>query len=162
MSLRLSKTLAVTSGIVVASVLVLLGALMIDWGRSAAKVEKDLLIAQAISPDQRCVAEIHSLTTAMHGGPDKVYVTLGRTDFPPGDRIYERTYECDDMSAFHLRWQSAHDLAITYGACNPARKALEGRDQDSYYREQNRVWRSDTAWDDVRVKYEDSGQVAVH
>jgi hypothetical protein len=157
---RIFKALGVTVGISVGVILLLFGALMIDWARSASRVEEDHLVAQARSPDQKFVAEIHRFTTAMHGGPDKLYVTLGEVGFLSRGKIYERTYECDDLSAFRLRWATAHELIITYGDCDAEAERSKGRYRDFDYQQQNKVWLSDTTRQGLQITYEDSKYVA--
>jgi hypothetical protein len=149
-------------GIAAAAFLLLFGALMIDWDRSSAKVEEDVLIARDLSPDKQSVAEIHLLRTAMHSGPDKIYATISKTGSPASDRIYERTYECDDLSAFRLQWDSRRDLRITYGKCDAGVAQGKGLYKDFNEKQQNKVWRSDIAWQDVRISYEDTKYVATH
>jgi hypothetical protein len=158
---RVIKALAITVGVGVAVILLLFGFLMIDWGRSASRAERDDLVAQARSPDGHFVAEIRRLTTAMHGGPDKLYVILDENDVASGHKIYERTYECDDFSGFRLQWRSTNDLTITYGDCDAERERSKGNYRDFYYKEQNKVWQHDTAWQNVKITYEDSGHVAI-
>jgi hypothetical protein len=154
---KIFKALGLTVGIAAGVVLLLLGILMSDWGGSS-----DSAIAQAGSPDNQFVAEIHVLTTGMHGGPDKLYVTLRRNGLPVGEKIYERTYECDDFRAFHLRWNSAHELTITYGDCNAERERAKGIYREFNYRLQNTIWQSDSTWEDVKINYQDSKIIALH
>jgi hypothetical protein len=154
---RVFKALGIAVGIAVALVLLLFMVLKSDWGGPS-----DALLAEARSPDKRFVAEIHRLATPMHGGPDRLYVSLGEVGTRAGfsDKIYERTYECDDLSAFRLRWATAHELTITYGDCDADSERSKGKYRDFYYQQQNRVWRSDTAWQGVQITYEDSKYVA--
>jgi hypothetical protein len=159
---RFSKVLGLTGGIAATAILLLFGVLMIDWARSTSSVERDDLVAQARSPDERFVAEIHLFTTAMHGGPDKLYVTLGRAGLSSSDKIYERTYECDDRSAFRLQWASTHELIITYGECDAEHERSKGPYSDFYYKEQNRVWQCDSTWQDVKINYQDSRYIAAY
>ena len=154
--------LGLTIGVAVAAVLLLLGVLMFDWTRSSAKVENDVLIGKDLAPDKQSVAEIHLATTAMHGGPDKIYVTIRKAGSSDAQRIYERTYECDDLSAFRLQWDSPHDLRITYGKCEAGREQAKGGLKAFNDRQQNQVWRSDTAWQDVKISYEDTRYIATH
>jgi hypothetical protein len=157
---RIFKALGVMVGIAVAAILLLLGALMIDWARPASRVEEDHLVAQARSPDQKFVAEIRRYTAAMHGGPDKLYVALGEVGLSPGDKVYERTYECDDLSAFRLQWATTHELVFTYSDCNAEPERSKGKYSDFDYKQQNRVWQSYGTWRDVKITYEDSKCVA--
>jgi hypothetical protein len=159
---RTLNGLIIIVGIVLSGILVLFGALVIDWGRSSARAEKDVVITQARSPDNQFVAEIHLLTTAMHGGPDKVYVTITETGTPVSDRVYERTYECDDVSAFRLWWDTPHNLAVTYGSCNAEVEQGNAQIRDFNHQQQNRVWRSETTWGPVKISYKESDHIATH
>lgn len=157
---RIFKALGLTAGITLGVTLLFFGVLMIDWARSASRVERDDLVAQARSPDKHFVAELHLFTTAMHGGPDKLYVTLGEVGSPRGDKIYERTFECDDLSAFPLRWATPHELIFTHGECDPEPERAKGKYRDFDYKQQNRIWRSERIWRDVKITYDDSKYVA--
>jgi hypothetical protein len=66
---RFLKVTVWAGGFMVVAVLVSLAALMVNWGKSAARVERDTLIREKSSPDGQFVAEIHTFLTAMHGGP---------------------------------------------------------------------------------------------
>jgi hypothetical protein len=157
---RVFKGFILGIGAALAATVVVLGVLIILWGRSAARTEKDVLVQQKLSPDNALVAEIHTFTTAMHGGPDKLYVTLRQVDRPFGYKVYERTYECDDLSAFGLRWESPFELTIAYGACDAGHEQGKGKYREFYLNEENKVWRSDTAWQRVKINYIDTKYVA--
>jgi hypothetical protein len=154
-----TKTVAWVLGIGFLTLLVLVAVLVINFREK----EKDTLVQQTASPDGKLVAELHRKTTPMHGGPDTLYVTVGQAA-PLGDgyKVYERTYECDDFSAFRLKWDSLHQLTIAFSACDAGREQTKGIYGDFYYREQNKVWRSDIAWEDVKISYEDTKYVATH
>jgi hypothetical protein len=110
---RIFKLLGVILGVVLVAVLVLVGFLVLDSGGS-----KDQTIKQAASPNGKLVAEIHQITTPMHGGPDTLTVTIRQAQDPIGQKVYSRTYECDDFSAFRIQWMAPSELTIMYGACN--------------------------------------------
>jgi hypothetical protein len=139
-----------------ASALILLAliALMIDWSKSGARTAKDDVIREKTSPDGKLVAEMHELTTAMHGGPDSVSVTIRQTGYPyENETIYSRVYECDDFSGFDLQWKQSNELTISYGNCN------SGRWHTS---DENRVLQTKSAWHDVKIDYRDSGHLAIN
>ena len=125
-------------------------ALMIDWSRSGAA--KDDVIREKTSPDGKLVAEMHELTTPMHGGPDTVSVTIRQTGYPyENEIIYSRIYECDDFSGFDLQWKRSSEVTISYGNCN-------GR---WHTPDENKVLETKSAWRDVKIEYRDSGHVAI-
>jgi len=131
-----------------------LAVLMIDWGKSTAKTEKDTLIRDKTSPNGKFVAEIHTFITAMHGGPDRLYVIIkpAQGDHPTWEeRLYTRTYECNDTSAFELDWPNSTELIITYGEC----QASPGHDQD-----ENRVWEQMSVSHGITITYRRSDYVA--
>ena len=139
-----------------ASALILLAliALMIDWSKSGARTAKDDVIREKTSPDGKLVAEMHELTTAMHGGPDTVSVTIRQTGYPyENETIYSRVYECDDFNGFDLQWKQSNELTISYGNCN------SGRWHTS---DENRVLQTKSAWRDVKIDYRDSGHLAIN
>ena len=138
-----------TLGGAFALILLVLIALMIDWSKSA----KDDVIREKTSPDGKLVAEMHELTTAMHGGPDTVSVTIRQTGYPyENETIYSRVYECDDFSGFDLQWKRSNELTISYGNCN-------GRWQTP---DENRVLETKSTWRDVKIEYRESGHVAIN
>jgi hypothetical protein len=157
---RVLNIFGVAVAIVLSSVLILFGAIMIDWSRSSARAEKDVVITQARSPDNQFVAEIHLLATAMHGGPDRVYVIIKGIGTPLSEKIYERTYECDDVSAYRLTWDGPRNLTMNYGNCDAG--AGNAKSSDFDHQQQNKVWRSETTWGPVKVSYKDTNQVATH
>ena len=138
-----------TLGGAFALILLVLIALMIDWSKSA----KDDVIREKTSPDGKLVAEMHELTTAMHGGPDTVSVTIRQTGYPyENETIYSRVYECDDFSGFDLQWKRSNELTISYGNCN-------GR---WHTPDENRVLETKSTWRDVKIEYRESGHVAIN
>lgn len=159
---KVIKSVVITFGVVLAAAAILFGILMIDWAKSSARAQKDAVIAHTGSPDGQFEAEIHVFTTAMHGGPDTLYIELRQVAPPFAEKIYERTYECSDFSAFSIHWESPHDLTIAYGACNAQRKQTKGIYREFYYKEENKVWRSDTEWQGVNINYIDTKYVAAH
>jgi hypothetical protein len=138
-----------TLGGAFALILLVLIALMIDWSKSA----KDDVIREKTSPDGNLVAEMHELTTPMHGGPDTVSVTIRQTEYPyENEIIYSRIYECDDFSGFDLQWKRSNELTISYGNCN-------GR---WHTPDENRVLETKSTWRDVKIEYRESGHVAIN
>jgi len=138
-----------TLGGAFALILLVLIALMIDWSKSA----KDDVIREKTSPDGKLVAEMHELTTPMHGGPDTVSVTIRQTEYPyENEIIYSRIYECDDFSGFDLQWKRSNKLTISYGNCN-------GR---WHTPDENRVLETKSTWRDVKIEYRESGHVAIN
>jgi hypothetical protein len=129
------------------------GVFRCDWSKSGARTAKDDVIREKTSPDGKLVAEMHELTTAMHGGPDTVSVTIRQTGYPyENETIYSRVYECDDFSGFDLQWKRSNELTISYGNCN-------GRWQTP---DENRVLETKSTWRDVKIEYRDSGHVAIN
>ena len=138
-----------TLGGAFALILLVLIALMIDWSKSA----KDDVIREKTSPDGKLVAEMHELTTPMHGGPDTVSVTIRQTEYTyENEIIYSRIYECDDFSGFDLQWKRSNELTISYGNCN-------GR---WHTPDENRVLETKSTWRDVKIEYRESGHVAIN
>jgi len=138
-----------TLGGAFALILLVLIALMIDWSKSA----KDDVIREKTSPDGNLVAEMHELTTPMHGGPDTVSVTIRQTEYTyENEIIYSRIYECDDFSGFDLQWKRSNELTISYGNCN-------GR---WHTPDENRVLETKSTWRDVKIEYRESGHVAIN
>jgi hypothetical protein len=136
------------SGSLVALVAIGLVALIVDGGD---RPWQDKLIQQRPSPDGKSVAEIHIFTTRMWGGPDTLYVSIRDADRPRGAKVYTRTYECDDLSAFDLKWQTPTQLTIRYGECNASYV-----DDPQTNAQQNKVWQSEDNWDGVAIQYADA------
>jgi hypothetical protein len=112
---------------------------------------QDKLIQQKPSPDGKSVAEIHTFTTLMWGGPDTLYVSLRNSADPFGDKVYSRTYECDDFSAFNLQWQTPTQLTIRYGECNTSYV-----DDDQSNAQENKVFQKEANWGTVAIQYVDA------
>ena len=143
-----------TLGGAFALILLALIALMINWSKSGAQTAKDDVIREKTSPDGKLVAEMHELTTAMHGGPDTVSVTIRQTGYPyENETIYSRVYECDDFSGFDLQWKQSNELTISYGNCNSGRWHTP---------DENRVLETKSTWRDVKIEYRDSGHLAIN
>jgi hypothetical protein len=87
----------------------------------------------------------------MWGGPDTLYVSLRNLADSFGDKVYSRTYECDDFSAFNLQWQSPTQLAIRYGECNASNS-----DDDQTNAQQNKVLQKEANWGAVAIQYVDA------
>ena len=143
-----------TLGGACALILLALIALMINWSKSGAQTAKDDVIREKTSPDGKLVAEMHELTTPMHGGPDTVSVTIRQTGYPyENETIYSRVYECDDFSGFDLQWKQSNELTISYGNCNSGRWHTP---------DENRVLETKSTWRDVKIEYRDSGHLAIN
>ena len=154
MTHKVIATVTWTLGGACALILLALIALMINWSKSGAQTAKDDVIREKTSPDGKLVAEMHELTTAMHGGPDTVSVTIRQTGYPyENETIYSRVYECDDFNGFDLQWKQSNELTISYGNCN------SGRWHTS---DENRVLQTKSAWRDVKIDYRDSGHLAIN
>ena len=149
---KVVKIVVWTSGITVMVVFLLFVALVVDRGKSSARTEQDHIIQRRPSPDGKLVAEIHTFTTAMWGGPDTLYVSIGEVEHAHGDKVYSRTYECDDFSGFKLEWNTPKDLTVTYGECNPP----SGDQSPAEHARENKIWQSNIAWRDVMIHYIDS------
>jgi len=142
--------------IVVAAFLILLIALFVDWGRSSAHRDQDYIVQQKTSPDGKFIAEIRRATTGMWAGPDTVYVAMRTATRAEGDRVYSKTYECDDFSGFGLEWNSPNQLTVTYGECHESKF-----DGSTEFAQENKVSKSDSAWNDITIRYVDSHHVAI-
>lgn len=142
------KILFWVSGSLAVLVAVAFAALMWD-GRD--RPWQDELIQQRPSPDGKFVAEIHTFTTQMWGGPDTLYVSIRNPADRTGDKVYSRTYECGDSSAFDLKWETPTQLTIKFGECN----ASYVDDLQTNARE-NRVWQRDPNWGGVAIQYVDA------
>jgi hypothetical protein len=141
------KWLGLIFGVVLLAVVALFVFLVLDSGG-----DKDQLVKQAASPDGKLMAELHQITTPMHGGPDTLRVTIGPIKGPSGGVVYSRSYECtSDYSAFRLQWKTPNELIVTYGTCNSGRW---------HTKDENKVWQSYAEWHDVKINYLDSGYVA--
>jgi hypothetical protein len=141
---------------VAAVFLILVAALLWDWDRSSTRKEKDSLILQKPSPDGKLVAEIHTFTTAMWGGPDTLYVAIRQSDRSEPEKVYSRTYECGDFSAFGLEWETPEELTIKYGECNPSPFAHTPAENAK----ENKIWQQETSWNGVTIRYDDARREA--
>jgi hypothetical protein len=145
MTNRIWKWSLAAIGTLSLAIVALFAFLVLDSGR-----DKDHLIMQSASPDGKLIVELHQVITPMHGGPDTLYVAI-RTQESYGEKIYSRTYECYDFSAFRFEWNSLHDLTIYYGECsaspydNPQENASE-----------NKIWQSDAEWHGITIHYSDT------
>lgn len=154
---KLVKVGAWGAAIVVAVLVVLLVALFVDWGRSSAHRDQDYIVQQKASPDGKLVAEIHRATTGMWQGPDTVYVAIRSTKNAVGDHVYSKTYECDDFSGFGLEWNNLNQLTVTYAECHESKF-----NSPTEFAQENKVSKSDSAWNDVTIRYVDSHHIATH
>lgn len=137
-------------------VLGLIVVLIVNWGMSQSKAEKDIEVLRKPSPDGRFIAEIHTFRTGMWGGPDTLYVSLRESSAPLGTKVYSQSYECDDVSAYDLLWQTPAQLQVKVGHCdsNPS------LDASSVLR-QNTVRQRESRFGSVAIEYVDAKQVAI-
>jgi len=106
-----------------------------------------------MSPDRKSVASLYRFITAMWGGPDTLYVTIRRDSFPWAEEtVYRVEYECDDVTAFDLRWKDSEHLTISYGACGTGDSRWEGP---------NNTLKKLTTSGRISIEYTDTGHVAV-
>jgi hypothetical protein len=112
--------------------------------------EKDLVIQMATSPDGKLRAELHQDITAMHGGPDRLRLTVGENGAAFGDTVFSEVWECSDDSIMHLAWAGSSELKFQLGRCVPYVP-------DSP--ENHRVYTRITTWHDVSIAYLDSQQI---
>ena len=127
-----------------------------DWGRSSSpRKERDQIVQQRASPDGTQIAEIHQITTGMWEGPDTLYVTIKTAKNPVGYKVYSRTYECGDYSAFKLEWTSPMELRVKYGECHvsPFNSLTE-------LGHENKIWQSSATCGAVKIHYEDTHYIA--
>lgn len=87
----------------------------------------------------------------MWGGPDTLYVSLRNPADRIGDKVYSRTYECGDFSAFNLQWQTPTQLTIKYGECNASYV-----DDDQTNAQENKVFQEEANWGEVAIQYVDA------
>jgi hypothetical protein len=137
----MKKWIALAIGALFIGVAAICVFLMWEFGRD----ETDQSFERAVSPDGKLIAEIRQNITGPWGGPDTVYVTIS------GEKVYARTYECMDHTAFHLQWKAPDELGVAYGSCNTGRWRNKGEDT---------VWLSEAVWHRVKIGYEDTGYVA--
>jgi hypothetical protein len=152
---RLVRIALWSIGTVIAVALILFTLLIVDWSRSSKRTEQDRIIQQRPSPDGKLIAEIHTFTTAMWGGPDTLYLSIRPAQSASGSTVYSRTYECADYSAFGLEWNTLKDLTLKYGECHSSKF-----DSPTEFAQENKISKSDSAWNDVMIHYVDSRHVA--
>jgi hypothetical protein len=146
---KIFKRIGVILGVLLVCALVVFGLLVLNSAD-----DKDETIKREMSPDGKLEAEIHQITTPMHGGPDTLRVTIASSG-GTGDVVYSRTYECSDYSAFRLEWKSSNELTILYSECNASKvNTIEENIRE------NKVWQSDTSWRDVKINYKDTQYLA--
>jgi hypothetical protein len=142
-------------GSVLAIILTLVTALAVDWGISQSRAERDRIILQRTSLDGKRIAEIHTFTTARWGGPDRLYVSIREISGSFGAKVYEQAYECDDTSAFGVRWQTPSQLQVRVGKCN-SNPSLDIHSLDR----QNKVLEEQPRSGPVTIDYVDANYVA--
>jgi hypothetical protein len=128
---------------ILATVLILL--VVFDHGKNHVS-----LIQESRSPDGKVVAALNQVVTPAHGGPHFVEVTLASHEQSPV--VYMQNFECDsDHKAFRLDWISTDCLHGTHGTCDSGRWRAEA---------DNKITKSEPAWQDVEISYNDGGYVA--
>ena len=145
MGRRVFKWLGMIIGGMLLAGLILFAVILLDWGGN-----KDQLIKQAFSNDGKFVAEIHQIVTPMHGGPDILQVTIRPVKVSSGEVVYSQTYECSSYESFRLQWKNPDRLTIVYGACDSGRWHTQ---------DENKVWQKNLEWGDVKIDYQNSGDV---
>ena len=133
---HLAKVSLLLSGGVLFAVLGLLAFLLVSWGASKNKTRQS-----ALSPDGRFVAELHTVITPMHGGPDTLYVAIRGKNDAFGETVFSRVYECDDTDGFNLRWTDAEELNVSSEEC------------DAGHREDDRINTKRVMSRDVAIDY---------
>jgi hypothetical protein len=146
MGRKIMKVAGWLFGAAVVAAIALFAFLMLDSGAS-----KDHLLQKKASADGKRIAELYRRVTPQHGGPDRLYLTLRRSDDPLGEEVYSQAYECSDFSAFRLQWETPHQLKVAYGECDSGQWHTEG---------ESAVQWSLPAWRDVSIEYEDTKYVA--
>jgi len=96
---------------------------------------RDSTRLSSTSPDRSFVAEIHTVTTPMHGGPDTLYVTIIGNKQAFGETVFSRVYECDDPRGFDLVWTTSKALRVSYPQCDT------GRAEDNLVTVKQVIWR---------------------
>jgi hypothetical protein len=154
-SFFLVKVGARGTAIVVVALLLLLVALFVDWGRSSASGDQDYVVQKKASPDGKLIAELRRATTGRWEGPDTLYVEVHSATETSGDRVYSKTYECDDFSGFDLEWNDPSQLTVTYGECHESKF-----NSPTEFAQENKVSKRDSTWHNVTIRYVDSHHVA--
>ena len=131
------------SGGLLFAVLGLLAFLLLSWGGS-----KDQTRQSALSPDCRFVAELHTVITPMHGGPDTLYVAIRGKNEAFGETVFSRVYECDDTNGFNIRWTGAEALSVSAGEC------------DTGHPEDDRINTKQVVWRGIAINYLDTHHTA--
>ncbi|HEY1938465.1 MAG TPA: hypothetical protein VGJ33_11075 [Candidatus Angelobacter sp.] len=148
MSRKVFRIIGWGVGIILVGIIGLVGFLIYDVAPTT-----DHLILQKTSTDGKTVAELHQLTTRMHGGADTIHVNIRPVNLSEGKEVYSQTYECSDFRAFRLQWISSNELKISYGTCYSERW---------HYKDDNKVWKRDQLWNNIKIEYEDGKYVATH
>jgi hypothetical protein len=120
--------------------------LLVSWGG-----DKDQTRQSAPSPDGRFIAELHTVLTPMHGGPDTLYVAIRNKNDAFGETVFSRVYECDDTSGFNIRWNGAETLEVSYGACDTGQWHTPAED---------RITTKQVVWRGIAINYLDSRHTA--
>jgi hypothetical protein len=115
---------------------------LVSWGG-----EKDRLVLRTTSPDGKLIAELHQDITSMHGGPDRLRLTIGRSTVAFGDTVFSEVWECSDDSAMHLAWNGSDRLTFQLGHCVPHIPDAP---------ENHQVFTRSTRWHEVSIAYSDS------
>jgi hypothetical protein len=134
-------------GSVLVAVLGLSVFVLLSWG-----VAKDQTKQSAASPDGRFVAELHTVITPMHGGPDTLYVSIRGQNDTFGETVFSRVYECDDTSGFNIHWTGAEALDVSRGACDTGQWHTPADD---------RITTKQVVWRGVTINYLDTHHTAM-
>lgn len=102
----------------------------VTWGGN-----QDSTRLRRTSPDGSLVAEIHTVMTPMHGGPDTLYVTIIGKNQAFGEKVFSRVYECEDPRGFDLVWTTSKALRVSYPQCDT------GRAEDNLVTTKQVIWR---------------------
>lgn len=143
---KVIKGLGLTLATILLAASALFCFLVLDWRGS-----RDYLVQQEASPDGKFIPELHQIITSMHRRPDTLCVTLRDVSHPFGDKVYFRTYECSNLSAFRLQWESPNELKIDYGECDSGRW---------HTKDENAIRNNDAVWRDVKITYQDTKYVS--
>ena len=115
-----------------------------SWG-----ADKDQMRQSATSPDGRFVAELHTVVTPMHGGPDTLYVAIRGEKDPFGETVFSRVYECGDTNGFNLQWANPEQLNVSQGQCATGQWHTPNDD---------RITTKQAIWRGIAINYIDTPQ----
>jgi hypothetical protein len=147
MKMKWLKWTLISIGVIVSLTLIAIVCVVVKFGGD----DKTYVIRQSKSNDGNVIAEVISIVTPVHGGPDRVQVTLRPKTEPFGGIVYSQAFECGpDFRAFQVRWLSPSDLLIQYGLC-------EGR---YFSARDNKIFLKSTAWQGIHITYRQSDYIS--